>query len=129
MTQRNITECRYPLTICMFLFFLGYDEILKMLEFVDIGLLLEGEWPPFHQACFAGNVKCVELLISHNVNVNSTSFPGENSPLQWAGIDGRINVVKTLIQAGAYIILPLNNGRTSLMEASTEERHIFSLQI
>lgn len=90
-------------------------------------MLLKDEVPPSNQACFTGNVKCVELLISHNIDVNSKSFPGENSPLQWACIGGHISVVNILLEIGADINLQLNNGRTCLIEACTEDKHhIFS---
>ena len=56
--------------------------------------LLPGTRTPLHAAAFTDHVECLQLLLSHNAQVNSVDASGK-TPLMMAAENGQTNAVGT----------------------------------
>ena len=72
---------------------------------------------PLHYACYYGNIKCVNLLIDHNVDINLHDKNG-NSALFYASFHGHLPCISSLIKNNAKILDINSDGRTALHGAS-----------
>lgn len=69
--------------------------------------------PSIYALCAAANIKCVDALIGLGVDVNEhpnvaimyylNLYTSENTPLESALENGNLNVIRSLLQAGAAI--------------------------
>ena len=71
-------------------------------------------WTALQWASFAGQKKVVEYLISRGANLNANHTEDKNTPLHYAIQNGRNEIGKILISAGADVNLPMSNGWTGL---------------
>ncbi|XP_059153442.1 ankyrin repeat and SOCS box protein 13-like [Physella acuta] len=61
---------------------------------------------PLHEACLAGNLECVALLIQHGANVNLANIDGATA-LCDACCNGNVKCVELLLEHGALVNPPL----------------------
>lgn len=71
------------------------------------------------QACETGNVKRVQILLSHGINVNYQSSIGY-TPLCYASLNGHAEVVQLLLNNKANINIKSNLGNSPLHFAATK---------
>ncbi len=92
------------LTVIVGVFFLGI-------------LLVEGPFPPLHDAARSGDSQQVEqLLDGKSVDINARFNEGSTA-LMIAAFNHNIDVVRVLLEAGADVNLQNDFGSTALMEA------------
>ncbi|KAL2819344.1 ankyrin repeat-containing domain protein [Aspergillus cavernicola] len=71
------------------------------------------------QAAEHGNLKSIQLLLSHNASINHTDYYNRTA-LSHAAENGHVETLQTLLDAGAKIDIPDANGQTPLSWAVTE---------
>jgi ankyrin repeat protein len=86
----------------------GGFEVLKLL--LEKGLKTNYRFPPLNYIASHGDIKAIELLIQHNVNVNLLSASG-SYPIHAAK---NLMVVQQLVSHGADITAKTTNGETLL---------------
>lgn len=72
----------------------------------------------------------IKLLLSYNVDKDSTSTPGlinlindaGNTSLHWAALNGHLESVKLLIQAGADVTIINKAGHDAVFEAEINDK-------
>lgn len=79
-------------------------------------------YTPLHYAARAGQLRCVELLISHDADVNARTASGGATPLHRAAHQGHTEVAAALIAARADLTIVDSDGSTVLHKAAEEGR-------
>jgi hypothetical protein len=86
-------------------------------------------WTALMKSAGHGDLEIVRLLIAHNADVNAVSGPDDGrvkhgptvmgylTPLHWAAVSGRDEIVRVLLDAGAKVDKPDVRGMTALMTA------------
>ncbi|UJR11048.1 hypothetical protein I4U23_015232 [Adineta vaga] len=80
---------------------------------------------PLHEACLAGHLSIVKLLLQYNVNINAKTASEStryNMPLHCAALRGHLDVAKYLIENGAKKDIPNSNKHTPLLCAVIMEQ-------
>lgn len=78
---------------------------------------------PLHWASFKNSVRAIDILLSHNVNVNFPAQPSGWSPLHDAAYSDSAGAVKRLIAAGASVNTRSHSGATPLCFAAQEDAY------
>ena len=93
---------------------------------LDAGADANGTVPggetPLMTAARTGKAAVVRALIVHGADVNAKEGRGRQSALMWAAAEGNVEVLDTLIEAGADFRTPLDSGFTPLLFAVREGR-------
>ncbi len=84
------------------------------------------KWTPLHWAAHLGNVKLVELLLSHGANIEAKSNVLE-TPFLLAAKKGHINIINILHEKGANTNAINLDGETALILA-TKKRHLSAMK-
>eukprot|EP01134_Creolimax_fragrantissima_P004316 CFRG4316T1 len=58
---------------------------------------------PLHQACYAGNLEVVNILVSYGADVNDRDWTWGQNALHWATIKGRDETIKFLLEQGMNV--------------------------
>lgn len=105
----------------------GHADIVALLLRAKIGSVNhEGEESksPLHQAAIEGYLPVVALLVKYKANLHATCSNGY-TPLQYAVREGKYEVVKWLLDAGALIQCnPTKSGQTTRSLAKDEQMRI-----
>ena len=88
----------------------------------DANGTLPGGETPLMTAARTGKAAVVRALIVHGADVNAKEGRGRQSALMWAAAEGNVEVLDTLIEAGADFRTPLDSGFTPLLFAVREGR-------
>ncbi|TMS38461.1 hypothetical protein L596_005181 [Steinernema carpocapsae] len=98
---------------------MGYEQLLETL--VKLGNTEFGTCrysSPLLEACSAGQLKSVQILLAHDAEINAYTEQG-NTPLIFACALGKIEVVKALLEVKSVDAFKRNsNGHDCLMEAA-----------
>ena len=78
---------------------------------------------PLHWASFKNSVRAIDILLSHNVNVNFPAQPSGWTPLHDAAYSDSAGAVKRLIAAGASVNTRSHSGATPLCFAAQEDAY------
>ena len=74
-------------------------------------------WTPLHLAAINGHKRIIQLLVSHEADVNSRDRT-EFTPLHCASQEGHLASVVTLLHAGADPLLPNHGGVLPIHKAA-----------
>lgn len=70
------------------------------------------------KACDAGHLSTVEILISHNANVNKINHTDGHTPLSLACAGGHVAIVQLLLEHSADPFHKLNDNSTIVLLAA-----------
>jgi ankyrin repeat protein len=96
---------------------LTYDQLLKLID-DDVNYIDEEGNTLLHEACFLGCIDEV-MLLTNNKSINKENYRGQ-SPLQTACWKGNLEIVKFLLENGAYPNQKNRNGATPFHKACQE---------
>ena len=100
----------------------GHVDVCKLLLAVNSNVeerMPSTLYTPLHFAAINGNETIIELLLSHNADVNSRSKT-EAAPLHLASQEGHLVAVVALLQAGADPFLPRQGGALPIHQAANK---------
>ena len=95
------------------------DDCIDMVQLLidhgaDVSWKDAYECTPLHSASFKGNVKVVEMLLTHGCDVNAQETDCGWTPMHFASYKGREEVVNILLAHGADNKIKSNDGLTPL---------------
>ena len=73
---------------------------------------------------YADNAVVAKLLLDHGAQVDFQGSHGGYTPLTWASVHGRYEVVELLLERGAQVDLQTSGGKTALMCAVVKNKAI-----
>lgn len=76
-----------------------------------------------HCGVYGNNPEVIELLIKAGVSVNSLDQPGKQTPLYYAALNQKVNMVKHLIEHGAEVNVQDASNVTPLHHAITSQNN------
>src|SRR5260221_7798537 len=92
--------------------------VLLLGQGADVNIMDAGGDAPLHLASDNGRRDHVDLLLKHHADVNLLNGHHSTTALRVAVIMGEIEIARTLLQHGAAVDIPCNEGWTPLKSAS-----------
>ncbi|KAJ5929153.1 hypothetical protein N7454_007001, partial [Penicillium verhagenii] len=98
----------------------NHKEVMTCLlnKGADIELANEAGATPLYIATFSGDTQSVRLLLEHGADVNSSEQSYNWTSINYAALNGSLDLVKLLLQKGANITIPNCHGWTPIHSAS-----------
>ncbi|MCU0599801.1 MAG: ankyrin repeat domain-containing protein [Desulfobacterales bacterium] len=97
----------------------GHLETFKALlaAGADVNKKYSGE-PPLVTAAWSGRIPLVQFLLASGADIHAATHPERNTALMMAAVDGRVDTVDILLNAGALPNARNSKGFTALMFAA-----------